>query len=152
MQGYRFTVTVPVRFADLDALGHVNHTAYLTYFEEARCAYYFQLVGAASVDRLGFVVAEACCRYRAPAFYPARIQVGVRISEIGAKSFRMEYEARDESSGTLHAEGHTIGVAYDYDRRVSVPVPDEVREAAEAFEGCALSRSREPAEGSSGAV
>ncbi|MGH7545911.1 MAG: acyl-CoA thioesterase [Gemmatimonadota bacterium] len=140
MEGYRFTVTVPVRFADLDALGHVNHAAYLSYFEEARSAYYFRLVGGRGVDRLGFVVAEACCRYRAPAFYPARIEIGVRVSEIGGKSFRMEYEARDEETGAVVAEGHTVLVAYDYARRVSVPVPEAVREATEAFEGRRLLR------------
>lgn len=140
MEGYRFTITVPVRFADLDALGHVNHATYLSYFEEARSAYYFQLAGAGGVDRLGFVVAEACCRYRAPAFYPARVEIGVRVSEIGGKSFRMEYEARDEATGNLLAEAHTVLVAYDYARRASVPVPEAVRKAAEAFEGRPLAR------------
>jgi acyl-CoA thioester hydrolase len=140
MEGYRFRVAVPVRFADLDALGHVNHAAYLTYFEEARSAYYFRLVGRAGVASLAFVVAEACCRYRAPAFYPGDVEVGVRMAEIGEKSFRLEYEARDRATGRLLAEGHTVCVAYDHARRASVRVPDELRRAAEAFEGRPLVR------------
>ena len=35
MDGYRFTYTVQVRFRDLDALGHVNNAAHLTYLEPA---------------------------------------------------------------------------------------------------------------------
>lgn len=140
MEGYRFQLTIPVRFVDLDALGHVNHAAYLTYFEEARSAYYFGLVGGRGVDRLGFVVAEACCRYRSPAYYPSQVRVGVRISEIGEKSFRMEYEAQEEGTGRVLAQGDTVLVAYDYDRRAAVRLPDEVRRAAEAFEGRRLER------------
>lgn len=140
MEGFRFTVTVPIRFADLDAVGHVNHATYLSYFEEARSAYYFELVGGRGVDRLSFVVAEACCRYRAPAYYPGRVRIGVRIGEIGEKSFRMEYEAQDEATGRRLADGHTVLVAYDYGARASVRVPDELRRAAEAFEGRSLRR------------
>ena len=142
MEGFRFIVTIPIRFADLDAVGHVNHATYLSYFEEARSAYYFQLVGGEGVDRLTFVVAEVGCRYRAPAFYPGRVRVGVRVSEIGQKSFRMEYEARDAPSGRLLAEGHTVLVAYDYARRTSMRVPDEVRRAAESYEGRKLQSNR----------
>lgn len=40
MKDYRFTLTIPVIFHDLDAMGHVNNVVYLTYFETARIAYY----------------------------------------------------------------------------------------------------------------
>ncbi|MBK6404207.1 MAG: thioesterase family protein [Holophagales bacterium] len=33
-------VGVEVRFRDLDAMGHVNNAVYLTYFEQARLAFW----------------------------------------------------------------------------------------------------------------
>ena len=37
---FRHSVEIVVRFADTDAMGHVNNAKYLTYFEIARVAYY----------------------------------------------------------------------------------------------------------------
>lgn len=147
MEGYRFTMVIPVRLVDVDAFGHVNHAAYFSYFEEARSAYYFQLMGRSGIESLGFVVAEACCRYRSPIRYPAQVRVGVRVSEIGSKSFRMEYEATDEGSRRRVADGHTVLVAYDYARRRSIPVPDEVRRAVESFEARPVGRDRRKGRG-----
>ena len=45
-----FERLVPVRWRDTDAQGHVNHAVFLTYLEEARDAFYAQVIGAAGVD------------------------------------------------------------------------------------------------------
>ena len=36
---YRHTLEIPVRFMDIDALGHVNNARYLNFLEEARLDY-----------------------------------------------------------------------------------------------------------------
>ncbi len=33
-EDFKFSVDVPVRFSDMDALGHVNNASYISYFEE----------------------------------------------------------------------------------------------------------------------
>ena len=45
MQNFRFSFPVEVRFADLDALGHLNNAKYLTYAEQARILYVRQICG-----------------------------------------------------------------------------------------------------------
>ena len=40
---FKFRHAVPVRFADLDVLGHVNHIAYLEILEAGRIAYYYEV-------------------------------------------------------------------------------------------------------------
>ena len=37
---FRYVLPVEVRFRDTDAMGHINHSVYLTYVEMARTAYY----------------------------------------------------------------------------------------------------------------
>ena len=37
--GYRHSIPMEIRFADIDSLGHVNNAAYLTYMEQARLRY-----------------------------------------------------------------------------------------------------------------
>ena len=39
MGDWPFSFTDEVRFADLDAMGHLNNVAFLAFFESARVAY-----------------------------------------------------------------------------------------------------------------
>ncbi|MCI4370162.1 MAG: thioesterase family protein, partial [Thermoplasmata archaeon] len=61
----RFTVF----YHDLDVLGHLNHAVYFPYMETLRCDYYLQTMGSLDPSRLDIILAEASCRYLAPAFY-----------------------------------------------------------------------------------
>jgi acyl-CoA thioester hydrolase len=36
MTGYETEVEIPVRYRDIDSLGHVNNAVYITYLEQAR--------------------------------------------------------------------------------------------------------------------
>jgi len=69
-----FERLVPVRWRDTDAQGHVNHAVFLTYLEEARDAFYAQVVGADP----SYVVARVELDLRAEVRHPDR-QVRVRI-------------------------------------------------------------------------
>lgn len=130
----RFHHPVEVRFHDLDAMGHAHHTLPLVYFEEARAAYWREVAGRASVEDIDYVIGEVQVRYHARIRYPARLEVGVRVSHIGGKSFVMEYELRD-GEGVLLATGRTVQVMYDYVAGRSIPVPAELVERIRAFEG-----------------
>ncbi len=51
----------------------------------------------------------------------------MRVSEIGTKSFVMEYGVRN-GQDEIVARGRTVQVWFDYNTRRSVPVPDEFRQ------------------------
>jgi acyl-CoA thioester hydrolase len=126
---FPYVAPITVTFRDMDALGHVNNAVYLTYMEHARIGYGLQLVGGESLGDLAFIVAEATVTYLRPAYYGEQLEVGVRVSEIGTKSFVMEYDLRRRGDGEQIARGRTVQVWYDYERGRSVPVPDAFREA-----------------------
>lgn len=131
--GYRFEYSVDVRFRDVDALGNAHHTLPLIYFEEARGAYWRQVVGARGIEDIDFILGDVHVRYHARIFYPSRLSVRLRVSEMGRSSFTMEYELRDER-GELLTTGRTVQVMYDYAAKRSKPIPPEVRARIEAFE------------------
>ncbi|HEX6290675.1 MAG TPA: thioesterase family protein [Herpetosiphonaceae bacterium] len=126
---YPYTVSVNVSFRDIDALGHVNNAVYLTYFEQARIGYGLQLVGGSGVDDLHFVLAEATVSYLRPVFFGDVLEIGVRVGEIGTKSFVMDYSIQRQSDGELIARGRTVQVWYNYQTQRSQPVPDSFRAA-----------------------
>ena len=141
MEGFRFIIHVPVRFRDLDALGHVNNAVYLTYLELARIAYMQDVLGQRGreeghdVRNIRTILAEITCSYKSPAYFGETMVVGVRVDRIGNKSFTMSYRIEDQATGRLVATAHSVQVAYDYAAGRSIPVPEEFVRRAEAFEG-----------------
>lgn len=131
---FRFWHAVPVRFRDVDVAGHAHHADALIYFEEARWAYWMQVVGQTRVEDLNYVLAECRVRWHARVLWPQTVTVGVRVSRVGRKHFEMEYEVR-ASSGDRLQSGSTVQVMYDYEAGSSIPVPDDLRQTLEAFEG-----------------
>lgn len=130
----RFTHRVSVRFRDVDALGHVHHTVPLLYLEEARAAYWREVAGRPGLADIDYVMGEVTVRYARRIEYPATVVVGLRVSELGQRSFRMEFEIRSED-GELLTSGTTTQVMYDYAAGESVLIPAELREAIERHEG-----------------
>lgn len=133
---FRFHREVEVRFRDIDIGGHAHHSQLLVYFEEARAAYWREVVGrpGSGLDDIDYVLAEARIRFRRRILYPETLRVGVRVSRLGKKHFEMEYEVWS-SSGELVGSGATTQIMYDYEAAAPKPIPDSVRRAIEALDG-----------------
>jgi acyl-CoA thioester hydrolase len=132
MEGFRFFFRQPVEFRDLDALGHLNNAAYLSYVESARLAYMQEVLGPLELEELG-IVAEARIAFRASSFLGETLEIGTRVAGIGGKSIRFEFEIHGED-GRLVADGSTVHVTFDYETRRSIRVPDEWRRKIDAYE------------------
>lgn len=143
MEGFNFVVPVEVRFRDLDSLGHVNNAVYITYLETARIKFYMELMGAQPPTNLGMILAQITCSYHSPAYYGEVLNVGVRMTEIGNKSFVTEYRIEERDTGRLVATAWSVQVSYDYHTGQTRPVPPEFIERAEAHEGRPLRRQGE---------
>ena len=92
---FRHRVDIDVRFADTDAMGHVNNAVYLTYCEAARIGYWEVVTGEPLAgrhhDAESLILAEARITYRAQVFATDRIVVETRAGRIGTSSFTLEH-------------------------------------------------------------
>ena len=123
-----------VRWRDLDALSHVNNAVYFTYLEQARVGYLEELGLLPDTPwGIGFILAEANCRFKSPLALNEQMTVWIRASELGRSSFTFEYRMEGED-GRLAAQARTTQVCYDYDDRHPVSIPEEWREAIVDFE------------------
>jgi len=123
-----FTIRVPVRFRDVDVMGHVNNSVYFTYMETVRTDYWIQLFKLKSLSELSFIVAHAECDFKAPARYGDELAVSIRTTSIRNSSFVWDYEIRNSKTQEIYATGKTIQVYYDYSANKTLPVPDHVRD------------------------
>src|SRR3954471_12695595 len=91
---------LPVRFRDCDAMGHVNHAVYLTYFEQGRLTWWRELTGTPS-PHTRVIIARAECDYRSPARFGDELDVCVKVGEIGRSSFVLVYQITHVGSERL---------------------------------------------------
>ncbi|HIA46839.1 MAG TPA: acyl-CoA thioesterase [Candidatus Hydrogenedentes bacterium] len=134
---FKYWITIPTRFRDLDTMNHVNSAMYLTYFEMARMDY-FHSVGLLKLKepgRRGPAVVTQTCNYKQQLFHPSIIEAGIRCSRIDTTSFTVEYEFYLKDSETLICDGTTTMTWVDYTIPKAIPVPDVLREAINELEG-----------------
>ncbi|MFE2998739.1 acyl-CoA thioesterase [Nocardia sp. NPDC059246] len=122
-------VDVPVRWQDLDALGHVGHAVYLTYFEEQRDRWLHRRAGLGGRD---YVVASAQVDYDSPiALEDGPVTVSSRIERMGASSLILVGELRS-ARGHVCARSRTAIVMWDPVRHRSRPLTARERAAFDA--------------------
>jgi acyl-CoA thioester hydrolase len=119
-----FEHPVGVRWRDTDALGHVNHVVFLTYLEEARDAFYAQVLGADPI----YVVVRLEVDLRAEVRHDDRqVIVEVAVERLGTTSLTTRETIRT-SSGQVVAEARVITVRWDAVSRQPIPFSAAERE------------------------
>jgi acyl-CoA thioester hydrolase len=129
------------RFRDTDAMGHINNAVYVTYIEVARQEYWRAFTREQDYRRVPFILAHVSIDFRSEAMVHELLLLRIRCGSIGTKSFTFEYEIREAESGRLVVEASSVQVCYDYAAKQSIPVPDELRQQLEVFEGRPLKRA-----------
>ena len=105
----------PLRWADLDLLGHVNNVKYVDYLQEARAALLRACLRAAGVDRHEgdpYVVVRHEVTFRAPLLFgPDPVAVESWVSQIRAGSFTLDHEIfHEDAEGvrTVYLRARTV--------------------------------------------
>ena len=131
MSEYDYEVEIPVRYRDLDPLGHVNNAVYATYLEQARTSYIDDVIGTAP-EELGLVVANLELDFDRSITFREQVTVALRTTGIGTSSVSMDYEVRSDDG--VAATANSVIVTLDEDGRPR-PVPDDVRRRIVEHEG-----------------
>lgn len=138
-------VEIDVRFADTDAMGHVNNAVYLTYCEMARIRYWRDVTGEpvapGQEGAESLILAEARITYRAPVFHGERVTVETRATHVGRSSFTLEHRltaASPDGLARLVAVSQSVLVRYDYATGTPVALDAAFVAAIERIEGRVL--------------
>lgn len=124
-----FTCVMPIRWGDMDAMGHVNNTVYFQYLEQARIEW-FRSIGRNGKDENGQgpVIINAHMTFLKQLRFPGDIELRVYAGQVGRTSFETRIEIRrTDLPGVIWAEGGAKVVWSDYAAEKSVPVPDAIR-------------------------
>ena len=132
--GFRFCHTLQVRFRDCDPMRHANNAVYFTYLEQARFAYWREVIRIPHDETRSFILARAECDYKSAALPGEWLDVWIRTVSIGRSSFTFGYEIA-ASGGRLVAAAQSVQVMFDYAASRSLPVPDDLVALLEGYEG-----------------
>jgi acyl-CoA thioester hydrolase len=128
LSDYKFKTDIIIRFADMDAAGHVNNAKYLTYFEEARFSYWGTVTGWNMKDT-GIVVGRSEINYLKPLTVGDRIVCYVRVTRIGNSSFDVMHVLvkLTDKGEEICTTCKTVCISYDYTTNKSISIPKEGR-------------------------
>jgi acyl-CoA thioester hydrolase len=112
---------INVRYAETDQMGVVYYANYMVWFEVGRVAWCrtkgFQYRDMEAQHGRYLMVAEAKCRYMAPAFFEDDILIRTAVGKSTDRVIRFEYEIRNKMTGQLLARGETVHVVTDTECR-----------------------------------
>jgi len=112
---------VRVRYAETDQMGVVYYANYLVWFEVGRVAWCrargFDYRDMEAQDGRLMMVAEARCRYKAPARFDDAILVRTALGAASERVIRFVYEIRGKGSSLLLATGETAHIVADRELR-----------------------------------
>ena len=120
-----YTATVPLRWSDLDAVGHVNNAVYLTLCEQCRIEA-FESLEAADWSESGPVLVAASVQYLRPITAAGDAEVSVTFGPPGRSSIPTTHEVR--FGGEVCATAEITLVWVDHAEGRPTPVPDALRE------------------------
>jgi acyl-CoA thioester hydrolase len=131
---YRSFLTVPTRWMDNDAYGHVNNVTYYSYFDTAVNEH---LIRAGGLDIRGApaigLVVETFCRFHKSLTFPDVVDVGLRVRKLGSSSVSYEIGLFRQGDDDPAATGHFVHVWVDRATGRPTPVPPAVRSALQAL-------------------
>ncbi len=140
-----YRVHVRVHWADTDAAGVVWFGNFLRFFETAE-AELFLALGRNRVElmrELGILMPriEMSCVFRAPARPEQLIEIGVAVEQRTPRRIAYRFEARDQASGDLLAEGAYRVACVTDDTFTATEFPRAVADLLDGVEGL-LQRQR----------
>ena len=124
-----FEMRIPIRWGDMDAMGHVNNTAYFRYLETCRIDW-LQSVGCQPVQGgEGFVIVNAFCNFYKQIEYPGDLLLKMYVSDPGRTTFEswctME---RTDQAGVIDAAGGATMIWVDFPKQKATQLPDWLRQ------------------------
>ncbi|MEG0822191.1 MAG: thioesterase family protein [Burkholderiaceae bacterium] len=124
-----FTCEIPLRWGDMDAMGHLNNVVYFRLFEEARVQWFSQFGLTTLPAGTAPILAHVSCDFVRAMVYPGNARVTQEVVKLGRSSVEMKLAIeRSDEPGVVYATGRSVVVWFDYQAGQSASWPEAVRQ------------------------
>ena len=124
-----FETRMPVRWGDMDAMGHVNNAMYFRYLESTRLDWFRQIGFQPDPQGQGPVIVNAFCNFYRQLEYPDDMLLKMYVSDPARTTFEswITIEKADQP-GVICAAGGATTIWVDFPKQKAVDLPDWVRQ------------------------
>jgi acyl-CoA thioester hydrolase len=123
-----YEMVMPIRWGDMDAMGHVNNTLYFRYIEIIRIEWLHSIGAAPNPEGEGPVIVNAFCNFLKQLEYPGDVLARHYVRNAGRSSFDTYITLeRTDQPGVMHAAGGAKTVWVNFRQQKSMPLPDWLR-------------------------
>ncbi len=120
---------IPIRWGDMDAMGHVNNTLYFRFMETIRIDFFCRIGCLPNPQGQGPVIVNAFCNFYTQLEYPGDVLAKMYVSDPGRTTFESWCTLeRVDQPGVIHAAGGATTIWVDFPQKKAVTMPDWMRE------------------------
>lgn len=124
-----YEMSMPVRWGDMDALGHVNNVSYFRFMETIRMEWFHSLGLASKAQGAGPVILNAFCNFHQQLFHPAQLHLKMYASDPKRATFESWTTIeRVEDPGVICASGGATVVWVNWGTQKADDLPQWVRD------------------------
>ena len=118
---------IQLRFADTDALGHVNNRSFIVYAELARIEFMKSIEAVVLAQILAHISAD----FRKQVLFGDSIVAETWVERVGNTSVTLRQAIR--ANGAVAVELKSVSVCFDYSAQRPQPWPQNLRTAFESY-------------------
>jgi len=123
-----FEMRIPIRWGDMDAMGHVNNTVYFRYLETARIEWLSAIGCRPQPHGEGPVIVNAFCNFYKQLEYPGEVLAKMYVSDPGRTTFETWCTLeRTDRPGVIDAAGGATTIWVDFPKQKASPLPEWMR-------------------------
>jgi acyl-CoA thioester hydrolase len=128
-----YEMVIPIRWGDMDAMGHLNNGTYFRYLETARIDWMYSIGCIPDPTGEGPVIVNAFCNFYKQLEYPGDVRLKMYASDPARTTFEtwgtME---RTDAPGVICAAGGATTIWVDFPAQKSKALPDWLRQLVDA--------------------
>jgi acyl-CoA thioester hydrolase len=120
-----YEMHIPMRWGDMDAMGHVNNTLYFRYLETVRIEWMRSIGCQPDPAGEGSVIVNAFCNFYKQLVYPGDVLIKMYASDPQRTTFETwgTMERADEP-GVIYAAGGATTIWVNFPLQKAAPLPD----------------------------
>jgi acyl-CoA thioester hydrolase len=124
-----YEMHIPIRWGDMDAMGHLNNGTYFRYMETIRIDWMHSIGATPDPQGDGPVIVNAFCNFYKQLVYPGNVLIRMYTSDPGRTTFETwATMARAEAPEVICAAGGATTIWVNFPSEKAVNLPDWMRE------------------------